>query len=181
MQQEMTQSLKDMMDDMIGDVHTCIPAKVTSFDAGANEVDVKPLGSLTINGERHKYPAVTDIPVCWPLANSGIGISFPIKKGDLVLLLISEVDLDETKDDTDGAGEERFSLQNAIAIPGLMKNGSGVISDANSEDAVMVEYKGTKLAVKASGVEITGDLKVTGTVTAPLFDGTATRARTIGG
>ena len=162
MQQEMVQSMKDMMDDMIGDVHTCIPAKVTSYDAGANEVDVKPLGSLTINGERHKYPAVTDIPVCWPLANAGIGISFPLKAGDMVLLLISEVDLDETKDDTDGEGEERFSLQNAIAIPGLLKNG-------------------TKLAVKSSGVEIEGDLKVTGTITAPLLDGTAARARTIGG
>lgn len=167
MQQELVQQIEQTTKDTIDMIHTALPAKVMTFNPDKCLATVKPYGKYTLSdGMTLEYPAITEVPVVFPFsASMEIGIAFPVKEGDDCLVILSEVELDEWRKGAKSEGPLRFDLTNAIAIPGLLRSGGGLLSKACSVPAVVVSASGSELMVSGSGIAISGNLKVDGNIT----------------
>lgn len=122
-------TLQKFFDSRTADMHTAIPGRIVEYDPVRQEAVVQPLikrryydASGNPNGVVDQ-PAIVAVPVVFPSAAGGI-ISFPIKKGDSVLIIFSEVSIDSFNfsDGTatvDPDDNRQFSYADAIAIPGL--------------------------------------------------------------
>lgn len=86
--------LSDMVQASLNDVHTMLPAKVTSVDYGSGRVTVQPLIKNYIGlNKTQSYPQLADVPLFVLSGNAGkASITFPIKGGDTVIVLFSERD-----------------------------------------------------------------------------------------
>lgn len=168
MLQEFSEQVEKTAQAVMKDLHTAIPAKITSFDPAKGMASVKPYGTYTTGaGKKIAYPEVTGVPVIIPQCPSAtIFIAYPIKAGDDCLMVVSEQELDAWLGGGDSDNDMRFDLTSAIAIPGLSNKGSGVLTEACSSGSVIVANGSTKLKVNKSEVEIVGDLKVSGDVKA---------------
>lgn len=103
------------------DQHTAIPGEVISYDPVKQTVQVKVSIDREIAGEQIAYPILDGIAVIFPRSGSH-GISFPLEKGDGVILLFSERSLESWR--TRGSGyppydSRKFDLNDAVAIPGM--------------------------------------------------------------
>lgn len=123
------QSEKYTLDDVINmsikaalfDVHTVIPAEVLSYDPIKQQAQVKISINRVVNETEVEYPILDGIQVIFPRSGAH-GITFPLEKGDGVLLLFSERSLERWR--TTGPGNppydaRRFDLNDAVAIPGM--------------------------------------------------------------
>lgn len=184
MMQEVVQQIENVCKDKINEVHTALPGEITSFNPGAGTATVKPSGRYTTpNNKRLAYPQISGVPVVFPYCQSlGCGFSFPVKKGDNCLIVVSEVELDEWRSGAESEGNLRFDLTSAICIPGLLCGGGDIISQASqqnsaimkagdnlvivSDEGITLDTGDTTLKLTDSGATLTGDLKVKGSVTA---------------
>lgn len=111
---------------MSGSLRVAMPARVESYDADRQCVDVQPAISdlYERDGERvaERLPVITDVPVHFP-GSGGYRVTWPIARGSEVLLVFCSSSLDEWK--ARGGGEvapsddRRHHLNDAIAIPGV--------------------------------------------------------------
>ncbi len=168
MLQEFSQQVEDTARAAVNQIHTALPGEIVSFNPGAGTAVVKPSGKfVTSDGVELAYPTITDAPIVFPFCQSaGIGMAFPVKPKDDCLIIISEVELDAWRSGAESESSLRFDLTSAIVIPGLLNGGGALVEKACSKDAVVVQAGATELMVYDAGVEITGDLKVSGTITA---------------
>lgn len=166
MMQEFTQQVEAMARAVTDDIHTALPGEITSLDASAGLATAKPIGKYTnTNGEQMEYPIITDAPVVFPLCQSaGAGMAFPVLKGDSCLILVSEVELDEWRTGAKSEGALKFDLSSAVVLPGLLQGGGDIVAKACKKNAVVVSAGGTELMVSDAGVNIDGDLIVTGDI-----------------
>lgn len=182
MMQEFSQQVEETARAVVDEIHTAMPGTVISFDPGSGTVTVKPNGKyVTADGKRLDYPQITDVPVTFPFCQTaGVGIAFPVGKGDSCLIIISEVELDEWRTGAESEGSLRFDLTSAMCVPGLLEGGGDIISKACQNNAVVVAAGGTeimvsddsaviasgdtKMTVSEAGVAISGDLKVDGNI-----------------
>lgn len=113
----------------LADVNVAIPARVESFDPTTQRCSAQPLIRRAYRdeaGERvgdasARLPVINDVPVVFPGAGA-FSITFPVTKGDTVLLIFSQASIDKwlsRGDDVDPLDDRRHSLNDAIAIPGL--------------------------------------------------------------
>lgn len=135
--QVMSQFIRASMDN----VHTALPAVILDYDYKKQKAKVKPqVNKKFDDGIELELPVITGVPVIFPRAG-GASLSFPVKKGDTVLVLFSERSLDEwlvkgkevTPEDS-----RRFDLTDAIAIPGLLPFTEKSFADNN--DDVLLKY-----------------------------------------
>ena len=182
MLQEFTQEIEDTARAVVNEVHTAMPGEIISFDAGSGVATVKPSGKfVTSDGKELDYPVITEAPVAFPFCQSaGVGIAFPVKKGDSCIIIISEVELDAWRSGAESEGSLRFDLTSAMVIPGLLDGGSDLAAKASannavmigggdvevsvSGDGVMVDTGSTRFEISDSGVSISGNLKVNGSI-----------------
>lgn len=165
--QEFTQAVEDSIRSMINDIHTAIPAEIMSFNPEKAVATVKPLGKCRISDEvMLDYPQISDVPVVIPMSSEGVGIAFPIKKGDSCLLIISEIELDKWRTGSDSQGTIRFDLTSAIAIAGMLKKGSHLLFKSSKSNAVVIGAAYNNISISSSGIEINGSVKVNGTIKA---------------
>lgn len=182
MLQEFTAEIEQTAKAVVNDIHTAMPGEIISYDAGAGTATVKPIGKfITSDGKELNYPTITEAPVSFPFCqNAGVGIAFPVKKGDSCIIIISEVELDAWRSGADSEGSLRFDLTSAMVIPGLLEGGSAASEKASRENAVIltagdvevavsgdgckIDTGSTVLNVSDSGVKIKGDVTVDGTV-----------------
>lgn len=176
MLQEFSQQVEKTAKAAVNEIHTALPGEILSFNPAAGTATVKPAGKyITSGGVALKYPTITDVPVIFPFCQSaGIGMAFPVKKKDDCLIIISEVELDAWRSGAESDASLRFDLTSAVAVPGLLNGGGELFEKACSNDAVVIHAGATELMVKDSGVEITGDLKVKGTIQVEKKDGDET-------
>jgi len=122
------QGFQAMLDGRIEAMHTAMPARVESYDSSEQRVSVKPIvrrAAILEDDTRdaESLPIIEGVPVLFPGAGS-FKITFPISKGDIVLLIFSEGSLDKWLDtgavDVDPDDDRRNALTDAIAIPGLL-------------------------------------------------------------
>jgi len=182
MMQEFSQQVEETARAVVDEIHTAMPGTVIAFDPGSGTATVKPNGKyVTADGKKLDYPQITDVPVTFPFCQTaGVGIAFPVGKGDSCLIIISEVELDEWRTGAESEGSLRFDLTSAMCVPGLLEGGGDIISKACQNNAVVVASGGaevmvsddgavitsgdTKMTVSDAGVAISGDLKVDGNI-----------------
>lgn len=166
MMQEFVQSVKDAARKATEDMHTAVPATITSYDPSSGMAVVQPRAKFKKpNGETMDYPSVSGVPVVFPQSQN-VTIAFPVKAGDGCLLVFSETAIDYWLYGKETATDLKFDLSSAIAIPNIAASGNDAMVEACAEDAVVVKASGTKLKVKSDGVYITGNLKVEGSIQA---------------
>lgn len=103
-----------------------MPGRVLSYDATKQEASVQPLLKVprsTETGERQAdtLPVINHVPVIFPGSGS-YGMTWPIAKGETVLLVFAEQSLDKwlvNDGIIDPQSARRFHITDAIAIPGL--------------------------------------------------------------
>lgn len=158
-------ALNSFMNDKFSELHTCMPGKIEKYEYANQKAEVKPLLKRALkNGTQLEYPVITDVPVMFP--NTGkTGITFPLVKGDYVLLVFAEKSINNWAVSGDDSDTEKFRLHNlsdAIAIPGIMPFNNASVSE-NNEDVVIVNDS-QKITIKANG-----DIEVgTGSLLEPL-------------
>lgn len=182
MLQEFSQEVEDTARSIVNEIHTALPGEIISFDAESGMAVVQPVGDyVTSDGTQLAYPSIIEVPVMFPYCQSvGVGMVFPVGKGDSCLIVISEVELDKWRSGAESEASLRFDLTSAIALPGLLRGSNDLIAKAVqknavvlvasetevvvSNDAVTVDVKGSTLTVSGSGIAIKGDLNVTGNI-----------------
>lgn len=165
MLQEFVQAINDSIKKEIRGIHTAMPGKIVSFDSGKMLATVLPVMKFKKpDGETIDYPQITGVPVVFPqAAGQQCTIAFPVKAGDGCLVVIAEQSLDYWMYDQETPTDLAFDMTNAICIPGLFTAPNTVMRDACSQNAVVIDTKGTRLTVKDGVVEIkTDEVKISG-------------------
>ncbi len=126
-----TPDLADNISDMIRadrlELNTCMPAVIISYDPSTKTCEVTPSFSRRFIdptlGDEGVVPRmdISGVPVVFPQSSSG-GVTFPLSKGDPVMLLFAQRDIDTwiEKGGEDAPASARLhDITDAIAIPGL--------------------------------------------------------------
>lgn len=182
MMQEVVQEIENLVMDAMKGIHTAMPGMISSFDPGSGKATVKPSGKFTSSGgKRMEYPAISDVPVAFPVCQSaGVGVAYPVKAGDSCIIIISEVELDEWRSGAESEGSLQFDLSSAMAVPGLLVGGGEMIQKACARDAVVIaggasevmvsedqitaSIGDTEFRLTEAEIAIRGDLKVDGDI-----------------
>jgi hypothetical protein len=146
-------------------LHTAIPAIVSTYDHTGPTIEAQiAIKKLFDDDDLLSYRPIVEVPVVFPRTNR-FRLTFPLEKGDTVLLLFSESALekwlglkgDAAKKEIDPGEVRKFDITDAIAIPGLFpdKQGSKIDNKNNVEiafDNVKIMTDGSKVNVTAGGV-----------------------------
>lgn len=155
--------LKRALDSRLYGMRVSIPARVERYDAAKRSVDVKPLVRDTVNvgtedEQSVSVPVISNVPVVFPGAG-GFGVTFPIARGDTVLLVFADRSLDKwlsSGGEVDPVDVRSHHLSDAIAIPGL--HSFSTVVEAHSEDLVVGIDGGAQIHLKPNGeVHIGGE------------------------
>lgn len=160
--QEVVEQLENTTRDiMTSNLHTSMPATIEAIHEDTGLVDLKPCGSYYVNGVEMEYPLIPSVPLVINAGANG-GIVTPIKVGDSVMMSCAEQSISSWLTETmKDQMDERFELQNAMAVPGLQKKAVEKQAQANTEDAVIMYYGGSTVKISADGVDISsGDATV---------------------
>lgn len=150
MMQELTQEMKNLMQDTIRDVHTVIPGKIVTFDPDECEAAVLPFGKFKKpDGTLMDYPKIPSVPILFPQsAGQTATIAYPVKPEDYCLILVSEQALDTWRTGVASNTDLRFDLTNAVAIVGLFVKASPLVKEACTDNALIVEKDGERIRLK---------------------------------
>lgn len=147
-EQSTEELLAAVIDGRIARINTALPATVESYDSTNNTVAV-------IVPVRHSedaaYPKLSGIPLVFPRFTNG-GLRFPINKGDGVLILFIQQDIDKYLMGSSGEvsmSQRKFSISDAVAIPGLFPLGNPPPNA--SEDSVELSYGSSRLTIEKNG------------------------------
>lgn len=162
----MTSALDAYMAGVLSSIHTSLPASVVKYDAGSHRATVKPsIRMLMDNGIQVELPELVEVPVIFP-ASKFFDLEFPLDKDDGVLLVFQEQDISSWKAGDSPAipaTASRFSLDSAVAIPGLIH------SPSKGRARIVIDKDGTitwtaKKFVFDGQVVATGDVIAKGDV-----------------
>ena len=119
------QTMDTWMLNFLEDIHTTIPGRIEKY-SGVKErrARVVPMVRPWLqNGSLVEIKPIDDVPVVFPYASAG-GLHVPLKAGDGVMLLFTEVGIGNylhgrANTVADADDPSRFSLSDCIAVPGL--------------------------------------------------------------
>jgi hypothetical protein len=139
-----------------------LPARVETYDATKQSVDVQPLvyeGYLDEAGKRQaeRLPVVAGVPVVFPGAG-GFRVTFPIAKGDTVLLVFASSSIDRwlaLGGEVDPQDDRRHHLSDAIAIPGL-RDFAHALGNAPSSTMSLGKDGGPTIEISGSDIQAGG-------------------------
>ena len=134
-------------------VHTCIPGRFESYSEADRKASVQPLVKYrTPENDDVSYPIIKNVPVVFP-STAGFSLTFPIVKGDTCLILFSEVGIGNwlagTGQEVNADDQSKFSLTDAIAVPGLFSFKSVPESISN------IEISDTEVNININGKQMT--------------------------
>lgn len=151
-------------------LHVALPGRVENYDAATQTCSVQPLLPKIFVGEEDKLllrmPVISNVPVVFPRAGNFF-MSFPLQKGQHVLLVVVEQSLEEWI--RTQQGEEWFKktselnpevpyevrdhhLSDAVAIPGLYPI-PAALQNADADDVVLGYDTDLLLHIRQSEVE----------------------------
>lgn len=122
-------------------VHTSVPGIVMAYYPDTQTADVQPVNSQAIfnaAGEKsyEERPVIPNVKVQFPRVKDWY-MSFPIDVGDSVLLVFSESNIGEWREnggtDNEPADTRRFSMSSPIAIPGVFPDDDTLDDSVPSE------------------------------------------------
>ena len=140
------------------EAYVCRPGTVQAYDREAQTADVLP--SLrwrrrTRDGEEVVEPRlIKSVPVAFP-QGGGYAVTFPLTKGDPVLLVFSDRSIDEWTRDGPGVVDVRargsHRQTDAIAIPGVRPAADPLADAAHASNLVIGLDGGTQIHVTPGG------------------------------
>lgn len=162
-------------------VNTSINGVISSFDATTQTCNVRIVQpKKQVSEEKSsviytdvEYPLLQNVPVLFP-SGGGFTLTFPIKKGDECLLIFNQRSLDYWKQSNNGGVQENGShmtyyMEDAIAIVGVNAPrtvGSSLPSINTDSPELRTNDGSAKLRITTTGIEVDGDLDVSGNITA---------------
>lgn len=155
--------LGDVVETRLEEVHTSLVGRVESYDSTTQTASVQVLtkrAHVDETGQRvvRVVPPIPRVPVM-SIGGGGFRLTFPIAKGDGVLIVVSEASLDRwiaRGGLVDPADDARFSIKDAIAIPGLRSPADPLV--APPTDRMTLGHEGglqlklTTTEIQAGGV-----------------------------
>lgn len=147
----MSQAVKffdGMLGEMTQGIHTCMLGKINKFDSKTMRAEVILLHKRQLSaGQAVEYPLILDAPVAFFHAN-GFFISPPYKKGDTVVVIFAESDIDKIlasgEKENPNSGR-RHALEDAIVIGGWQKQGDALPTDGES---LVIGHKSNSAHIK---------------------------------
>lgn len=119
---EVIQSMEIWHQARMEDVHTMLPGKVQSYNPETRLATVKPSVSFrSLHGDIIDIPPIDSVPVVWP-GSSDFSFHGALEAGSGVMLVFSESGIGgwlRGSQDMEADDETRFSLHDAVAVPGL--------------------------------------------------------------
>jgi len=174
----LTDVIKSGIDMIMANVHTAMPGRIESYDAGTQLAKVKPLFNrkYTTETAAKELPIISNVPVIFPRSARSF-VRFPVAAGDTVLLIFCERSIDrwlERGGTVDPLDPEKFGLNGAVALAGLFSK-SGKLS-ANGANTSLEIANGTNyIEIKNDGelifkngaatfqMDASGNVKITAT------------------
>lgn len=169
-----------IIDDFLkGKLCTAMPGIVTAYD-GKNKVTVQPaVNRKYVGQDATPLPPIEDVPVMLPGAGDW-WLTFEIEVGSFVLLVCSQRSIDAWKNSSDGATGDastprKFSMSDAVAIPGLLhfaggftvnpglelRNKAGDIKISLTDSDIVIDNGSGTITIDSAGkVDINGHLTV---------------------
>jgi hypothetical protein len=137
-----------------------MPARVERYDEATQKIDAFPLLLDSHNdaeGNRQTTPfaVIAAVPVLWP-AGGGFRLTFPLAKGDTVLLVFSDKCLDgwlERGGLVDPVDPRLHHLTDAIAIPGL-HDFAHAFTGARTDALTLGKDGSTQLHIEAGAIRL---------------------------
>lgn len=135
-------------------LHVCCTGKIEAFDSSSNRASITPCGKFKIeDGRELDFPTIYNVPVYFPCGAGGsAGITFPIRPGDLCIVVFADSQLDDFLGGRDCEDPRKHSMNDAIAIPGLYSNAVPTVS-GNPNDLCLVNA-GSKVVLNGSKMSI---------------------------
>ena len=153
-------SIQRIVEARLAELHTCVPAKVVSYDHAKQEATVQPAFKRVYldddDAEQEvDYPAISGVPVAFP-RGKGWSVTWPLEKDDPVWLVVSQRSLDayletDGKQVIDPADGRKHDLSDSWCYPGggTPKNASAI---ASATDLVIgLEDASCEVHVKPDG------------------------------
>lgn len=159
------ETINEFIRSYASDLHTSIPARVVSFNAKNQTVDVVPaIDKKLSDGEVKKRSTLRNVPVHFIGSTSTI-VAFPVKAGSCGILIFQECSTDEWVTGTQGtsansvAQDRRMhSSTDAVFIPGIWpyaqaRSAKAANCNLNEDLAIAHNLDGTQCTVvlKANG------------------------------
>jgi hypothetical protein len=157
MSADFTDFLETLIDQKINQIKVGYICKIEKIDLNKMLADLQPL--LKFSGDKKKYGLIVDIPVICSMGG-GFYSRPAYKKGDLVVVLFSGINLDVAVKGQFNSGDDAdWDLNSAIILGGIMTD---TVSDF-SKDGLLIGHKnGTYINVQDSKVVVkTGSSTVT--------------------
>jgi len=137
----LAQLLKQAIENRLCQVHTALIGRIEKYDSSTQLADIQPVIKQAIRtGEDKKQlelPLLVDVPILFPRAGEFF-ISLPIQIGDYVQVIFNETSIDEflTESPSTIDSFRRFTLQGAVAIPGIYPQAKA-LKNAHKANLVM--------------------------------------------
>lgn len=136
---------------VLNGVNTSLPGIVVEYDASTNKATIQPALNKAYLSGAMAMPILENVPVMFP-GGSGFYVTFPIVKGDYVLLIFCQRSLDlwlSVGGQVTPNDPRKFDISDAIAIPGLQPF-TGDFSAISSTD-FEINFGGSKISISPSG------------------------------
>lgn len=137
-----------IMGEMTQGIHTCMLGKINKFDSKTMRAEVILLHKRQLSaGQAVEYPLILDAPVAFFHANDFF-ISPPYKKGDTVVVIFAESDMDKvlaSGEKESPNSQRRHALEDAIVIGGWQKQGDILPIDG---DSLVIGHKSNNAYMK---------------------------------
>ncbi len=137
-----------------------LPGMIESYDPDTCTASVKPLVMCEDEeGNTEEYGVINEVPVVFPRSKDFM-FSFPLQRGDGVLLVFADFSLDAWKSASAGQvvkpqDSRTHHLSDAVAIPGMynltIKN-----PVSSPSDCVSMQYKKSSVTIKTDGSILIG-------------------------
>lgn len=160
---ELAEVIKSALNDHTDGLHFAIPGKIESYDPIMQKANVKPLLKRKVIGRDatefvEELPVVPEVPVAFP-RGGGFFLSFPLEKGDLVLLIVVDRSIDAYTYstgavDTDPEDVRAHDLSDAVALPCFYPFTRALKCEVTS-GAVFGSETGAQVRAKDSAIEVT--------------------------
>jgi hypothetical protein len=158
----LAQILKQAIDNRLLDIHTALIGKIETYDAARQLADIKPVAKCALRDsdgalKQEDLPLLVDVPILFPRAG-GFFISLPIQAGDFVQVIFNEGSIDEflTESSSTISSAGRFTLQGAVALPGLYPEAKALV-DAHETNLVLGRERGTQIHVDDKKIYLGSD------------------------
>ena len=159
MKQAFTQEIKNVVQDIIRDIHVAVPGKIVSFDSEKCEATILPTAKFRKpSGESIDFPKIFEVPVWFPQAASqGVSFVWLVEPGDECIVIFLEQSLDQWRTGAETDTELKFDLQNAIAITGLFSTPNPHVSRACDNASIIIQREETFMELFDAKIEVYTD------------------------